>query len=210
MECDTNPLWLEISSYFVLLIFFFLRARNSVKDPLIGTLNHTISWQQWSSCSWKCRTPLMVIGFRCFSLWFRSSILVFPWGRLAVPPQEALGKHLQSPRSDRSGSASLSFLQARSARFWRDLLQQSLIKLVFFGSTPSNKWGSVYCLLLRLYDKCHWSKFTAPLDIYCCFGGISRNNVEIFQMPWWMTSDNESRFLEAIPNLSTKDKAIWL
>lgn len=73
----------------------------------------------------------MVIGFRCFSLWFWSSILVFLWGRLAVPPQEARGKHLQSPRADRRARASLSFLKAESARIWRDLPQQSIIKLVF-------------------------------------------------------------------------------
>jgi len=32
------------------------------------------------------------------------------------------------------------------------------------------------------------------LWIYCCFCGISRNNVEIFQMPRWMTSDNVRRY----------------
>lgn len=76
----------------------------------------------------------MVIGIRCFSLWFRSSILVFPWGRLAVPPQEARGKHLQSPRADRRVRASLSFLKAESARGSEETCcnrQQSIIKLIF-------------------------------------------------------------------------------
>lgn len=48
----------------------------------------------------------MVIGFRCFS----SVILVIDPCipvRETVPPQEARGKHLQSPRADRSARASL-------------------------------------------------------------------------------------------------------